>query len=351
MVKKHGKKQRAKNRSRRTGAAHASAAANTLHDHPQPDTDLLAGMMPYVPGWEADDELATRLIAACWAACMPCQKTIGKKVVAHRATLAGLAGTVFLTPANAARPQVLMASPLTRTWIDQAHGKAFTDDAQAVLRAVEALEESAATDLLDVTLDFWAMSGARDAALGLGDRHTQAPPRQRPADPMDAFREAGINVVTLDDLDLGDIDAYHLAPNYGVTLMKTDTPDGQAMPMLVLYPETEDAGIEDLEARTDWEHWGLHGMPDMDPHWRLRARIADRSLRGLVHLGPEGEDDIELWRAAETVSLPAQWWDLLDRVQHVLVAGPVTDPETSGALEAAGNAGKLLAVVARVSFV
>ncbi|MGS2592037.1 hypothetical protein ACU6P3_32310, partial (plasmid) [Streptomyces hebeiensis] len=169
------------------------------------------------------------------------------------------------------------------------------------------------------------------------------------ADPMDAFREAGMKVFTLDDLDLGDVDTYHLAPNYGVTLMKTTTPDDQPMPMLVLYPETENAGIEDLEARTDWEHWGLHGMPDMDPHWRVRARIADRSLQGLVHVGPDGEDDIELWRAAETVSLPEHWWDLLDRAQHVLVAGPVKETDHQ-ALQAAGDAGELLAVIARVSF-
>ncbi|RZU28271.1 hypothetical protein EV284_6437 [Streptomyces sp. BK022] len=350
MVKKHGKKQRAKQRSRRTGAAHASAAANTLHNHPEPDTGLLAGMMPYVPGWEADDALATRLVAACWAACMPCQKSIGKQVVAHRATLAGLAGTMFLTQPDAVRTPTPLTGGAAREWIDQAHGKAFTAGAETALRAVQELEETAAADLLDATLDLWAMSGTSRPGIGLADRLTQAPPRQRPADPMDAFRKAGINVVTLDDLDLGDVDAYHLAPNYGVMPMKTTGPDGHPMPMLLLYPETEDAGIEDLEARTDWEHWGLHGMPHMDPLWRVRARIADRSLQGLVHVGPDGDDAVELWRAAESVSLPAAWWDLLDRVQHVLVVGPVPEPETPGALKAEANAGRLLAVVARVAF-
>ncbi|MEK8175025.1 hypothetical protein NKH77_55980 [Streptomyces sp. M19] len=96
----------------------------------------------------------------------------------------------------------------------------------------------------------------------------------------DAFRAAGVKVFTLDDLGLGDdVDTYHLAPNYGVMPMQTSTQDGQPMPMLVLYPETEDAGIEDLERRIDWQHWGLHGMPERDPRWRLRARAADRSLR------------------------------------------------------------------------
>lgn len=210
------------------------------------------------------------------------------------------------------------------------------------------MEYEQVRDLLEDALDHWAMGNPFPADLV--EKLAEAPPRQRPADPLAAFREAGVKVLTLDDLDLGDIDTYHLAPNYGVTLMKTTTPDEQPMPMLVLYPETEGAGIEDLESRTDWEHWGLHGMPDMDPHWRVRARIADRSLRGLAHIGPDGEDDIELWRAAETVSLPQNWWDLLDQVQHVLVAGPVKTPEDPGALAAAGDAGELLAIVARVEF-
>ncbi|MBX7555169.1 hypothetical protein [Streptomyces sp. NPDC004232] len=30
--------------------------------------------------------------------------------------------------------------------------------------------------------------------------------------------------------------------------------------MTTLYPETEDAGIEDLERHTNWEHWSLHGL-------------------------------------------------------------------------------------------
>lgn len=41
------------------------------------------------------------------------------------------------------------------------------------------------------------------------------------------------------------------------------------------------------------------------------------------------------------------WWDLLDRAQHVLICGP-SEPE---ALQVTGDAGKLLAIVARVSFV
>lgn len=325
-------------------------AAGSAHFHPEPDTGLMEGMLPYVPGWEIDHDLATKVVSAVWAGCESCQSRLAPAVVADRATLAGLAGAVFLTPSHTLLQETPAAGPAARAWIEQAHGTFRTSGAEAVLRAVGELSEDAADDLLGESLDVWASSGAALAGVGLGGL-MEAPPRQRPADPMDAFREAGVKVVTLDDLDLGDdIDPYHLAPNYGVTLMKTAMPDGRPMPMLVLYPETEDAGIEDLERRTDWEHWGLRGMPDMDPRWRVRARIADRSLRGLVHVGPDGEDDIELWRAAETVSLPPAAWDLIDRAQHMLIAGPVKKPEDPGALKAAADAGELLAVVARVSF-
>ncbi|MFF9901288.1 hypothetical protein [Streptomyces longispororuber] len=355
MVKKHGKKQRAKNRSRRTGAAHTSAAANTLHQHePLPDMTVLTEI-PYLAGRHIDTDLAARLVAACRTGCKPCQETLAKKLrTEQRPTLIALAASIYATLPSPG----LSASPTTQAWAPLARA-ARTDLAAAVeaLAAADVLDDDSASDLLEDALDNWAMVGAsaEEVAEALTDKAKivrDAPPRQRPADPMDTFREAGVKVVTLDDLDLGDdVDPYHLAPNYGVTLMKTDTPDGRPMPMLLLYPETEDAGIEDLEARTDWEHWGLHGMPDMDPHWRVRARIADRSLQGLVHVGPDGNDDIELWRAAETVSLPESWWDLLDRVQHVLVAGPVKNSEDLKALQAAGDAGELLAVVARVSFV
>ncbi|MFH8520274.1 hypothetical protein ACH4CE_35425 [Streptomyces gelaticus] len=349
VVKNHGKKSRAKKKAQRTGASHASAAAGTLHTHePLPDMAAL-GKLPYATGKGLDTDLAARLVAACRTACKPCQKSLAQKLrTEHRPTLAALAGAVYGELAGIGPGA--FASPTSRAWAPLAQAAKAGKSGSEALAAVEAMDDAAASDLLEDALDHWAMGNPLPASLV--DKPAEAPPRQRPADPMDAFRKAGVQVFTLDDLDLGDdVDTYHLAPNYGVLLMRTTTPEGQPMPMLTLYPETEDAGIEDLERRTDWEHWGLHGMPDTDPHWRVCARISDRSLQGLVHVGPDGKDDIELWRAAETVSLPANWWDLLDRVQHVLVVGPVKTPDAPGALEAAGEAGELLAVVARVAFV
>ncbi|TLQ38961.1 hypothetical protein [Streptomyces marianii] len=344
MVKKHGKKQRARQKSRRTGAAYAAAAAGTTHTHsPLPDMSVIR-LVPHGSWRVLDLDLAARLVAACRVGCQPCQKSLAKKMLPDRATLAALAGAVYGTLPTSG----MFASSPTREWAPLARAAMKAASGDEAFAAVEAMDEEAAAALLEDSLDHWAMGDPNlgDAVQMLAE----APPRQRPADPMDAFRAAGIEVVTLDDLDLGDdVDAYHLAPNYGVFVGETTTPEGQPMPMLTLYPETEDAGIKDLERRTDWEHWGLHGMPDMDPRWRLRANIAARSLTGLVHVDAEGQDDIELWRASESVRLPAEWWALLDRVQHVLVTGPVktADPKT---LAAAGDAGELLAVVARVSF-
>jgi hypothetical protein len=245
------------------------------------------------------------------------------------------------------------AGPAARAWIERARGTAFTSRAEAALRAVAELSEEDAEDLLEASLDIWAGSRAALAGEGIGlldGGLTEPPSRQWPADPMDAFRDTGIKVVTLDDLDVSEgIDTYHLAENYGIFPGQTRTREGRPMPMITLYPETDGAGIEDLERRTEWEHWGLYGMPDTDPSWRLRARIADRALAGLVHVGPDGADAIEMWRAAESVSMPEDWWALLDQLQHVLVVGPVKEPDQR-ALQAAGDAGELLAVVVRVEF-
>lgn len=350
MVKKHGKKQRARQKSRRTGAAHASAAAGTTHTHtPLPDMDVLP-LVPHGAGRVLDLDLAARLVAACRAGCGPCQKSLAKRARQDRPTLAALAGVVFgLVPTVG-----MFASATTREWAPLARDAKARNSGIEALAAVEAMTDEQVSELLEDALDHWAAGGVPEEQIADMVKFVGSPdlpPRQRPADPMDAFRKAGIDVFTLDDLDvdLDGIDTYHLAENYGVFIGQTATPEGRPLPMLTLYPETEGAGIEDLERRTDWEHWGLHGMPDMDPHWRLRANIADRSLEGLVHVGPDGEDDIELWRAAQKVSLPAEWWSLLDQAQHVLVAGPVKEADNR-ALQAAGDAGELLAVVARVSF-
>ncbi|MFG2918557.1 hypothetical protein ACGF0D_37445 [Kitasatospora sp. NPDC048298] len=110
-----------------------------------------------------------------------------------------------------------------------------------------------------------------------------------------------------------------------------------------LYPESPAAGLVDLRERTGWNTWDGSRLPMVDTSWRLRLNIPTRSLEELVLVDDEGFDDEVLWRAAEQVSLPDSWWDLIDRTEHVLVAGPGS-PE-DGSLEA-----RAVAVVARARF-
>jgi hypothetical protein len=190
----------------------------------------------------------------------------------------------------------------------------------AALAAVEALSNEDASDLLEDALDMWAAGGA--------------PP--------------DIRIVTPQDLGLDDDELP--APCYGVYPGTVNMPDGRPLPSMMLEPETAGAGFADLLARTDWQPWDMRTLPDLNFNWRLRVDIATRSLTSLVHVDAEGYDDVVLWRASETVALPEQWWDLLDRAQHILVTGPSNGDFSSQQQTAAADAGKLLAVVARVGF-
>ncbi|GHJ98146.1 hypothetical protein SNE510_76650 [Streptomyces sp. NE5-10] len=272
---------------------------------------------------------------------------MSKQVLDGESTLLALAAAIY-----GRLPASSVASATSKGWAPLCRA-AHEDmgEVPEMLEALGALNLHERAELLEDVLDHWAMGGPASQAEVVNRvlAHLGAPPVPGQNDLVDALRQFGVGVYTPDDLNLGDIDPYDLAENYGVLLARA-TPDGRDMPMLVLYPETEGAGIEDLERRTDWEHWGRYGKPDTNPAWRLRARITDRSLQGLVRVDPDGEVDDELWRAAETVSLPEHWWALLDRVRHVLVVGPVKDPDSPGALQAAGDAGELLAVVVPVDF-
>lgn len=79
----------------------------------------------------------------------------------------------------------------------------------------------------------------------------------------------------------------------------------------------------------------------------MRVNIATRTLRTIARIDTEGYDDVVLWEAAEYVELPEQWWDLVDRAQHIVVCGPVDHHDD---LKEAATAGQVVGVVARVGF-
>ncbi|WP_455355915.1 hypothetical protein [Streptomyces sp. SYSU K217416] len=314
MVSGHGKKQRAKQRARRTGTGHAAAVTKTAHEHtPLPDMSLLP-LLPYGGGRLLDLDLAARLVAAARTGCQPCQRSMVKAMRQNRPTLAAVAGAIFGT-----LPAGPIASVATREWAPLARAAKDSGRSLTALAAVEAMTDEQAADLLDDALDMWAAG------------------------------EAGPDLVRFIDLGLPD-DPEGVA-RYSVLLARTVLPDGRPFPMLSLECETAGAGIEDLRRRTDWQGWDGREMPGLDFNWCVRADIATRSLRCLVQVDAEGWDvEPHLWDASETVALPEHWWDLLDRAQHILVAGPLKDAKDESALTQAADSGELLAVVARVSF-
>ncbi|WP_266592232.1 hypothetical protein [Streptomyces sp. NBC_00365] len=106
-----------------TGVPRPSAAA-ARHSHPDPGTGLMEGMLPCVPGWEINYDLAVKAVSACWAGCEWCREALTPTVVAHRATLAGLAEAVFLTGSHESVQRSHFAGPAARAWIERAHGTA-----------------------------------------------------------------------------------------------------------------------------------------------------------------------------------------------------------------------------------
>lgn len=93
------------------------------------------------------------------------------------------------------------------------------------------------------------------------------------------------------------------------------------------------------------------GSNPRERHVHPCADIATRSLRCLVHVDAE-EDDVvpHLGDAAERITLPDHFCELLDRASHVVVAGPLKNAQDEAALTPAADAGELLAAIAHVSF-
>ncbi|MEU7106463.1 hypothetical protein ABZ951_15605 [Streptomyces sp. NPDC046215] len=296
--------------------------------------------LPYAAGRTPDTDLAARLVAACRAGCEPCQTSMARKVSADRPTLAVLAGAVYGLPLNRGAARSPLASSATRLWAPLALAAAESGDGTAAFAALEQLSDAAAAELLEDALDHWAAGAAP-----LTPRALDADSQGSATVSDDGAPESPFKVVRL---LLDDPDGV---PRYRVILTRAFAPDGQPLPMLTLECETAGAGIEDLRRRTEWKPWDRRRMPELDVTWRLRADIDSRSLLCLTHVTDDGYDELpHLWDAAETVPLPEHWWNLLDRTEHVLVAGPVKDAADGTALDRAADAGELLAVVACVRF-
>lgn len=344
MVKGHGKKQRAKNRSRRTGAAHASAAANAIHKHePLPDLSVLP-LVPHGAGQALDVDLAARLVAACRAACRPCQKSLAKQMRENRPTLAALAGCVFGTLPTAGS----FASGTTREWAPLARTALARNEGVEALAAVRAMSDEQASDLLEDALDHWAMGGA--TAEQLADMIKVITPEDlgMTAEDVAAAVDPQTQVSIYADRPAGTEGAGRSA--YGLHLGFAEMPDGRPLPLIAFEPRGEKAGLEHLRDECRWQLWDGRGdaFPEPDFNWRIRTSIPSQALEEIAHTDIEGWDDITLWRGE--AKAPGDWWGLLDVASHALLCGPVSSPDPDALLAAAAK-GELLAVVARASFI
>ncbi|MDA5279921.1 hypothetical protein [Streptomyces sp. Isolate_45] len=346
MVKKHGKKQRARAKARRTGAGYASAAAGTAHEHtPLPDMGVLMSV-PHGGGRPLNLELAARLVAACRTACRPCQTSLAQqmRLLENRATLAALAGTPFgILPSVGS-----FASETTRAWALLARAATAERQGDAALAAVEAMADPQASELLEDALDHWALGGASPEEIADMIQVVDLHPQDLGSDPEEGAEEVDkyADIVLFNEFADskgwagGD---YTLHPGY------VELPDGRPLPLIALEPCAERAGLEDLRTRCGWSPWNgrVDAFPELDVNWRVRARIGAQVLEELAHTDAGGWDDIRLWRGE--AKAPRDWWDLLDVAGHTLLCGPVasTDPHAIGA---AAEAGQLTAVVARARF-
>jgi hypothetical protein len=238
--------------------------------------------------------------------CQPCQASLALKVRTHRPTLAALAGAVYGLSLNASLQHSAVVSPTTRAWQPLALAAAASGDGTAAFTAVEEMDNAQASELLEDALDHWALGGVAEDVLKVLDLDPQENTTTWTG--ADSGGPGGIPVIPI-----GLPESPDGVPKYAVLLTRMVTPDGQQFPMLTLECETAGAGIDDLRRRTDWRAWDARSMPELDFNWRVRVDIATRSLRCLVHIDREGNDDPHLWDAAEKVPLPENWWNLLDR--------------------------------------
>ncbi len=343
MVKKHGKKTRAKNRSHRTGAAHASAAAGTPHTHtPLPDMDVLS-LVPHGDGRVLGLDVAARLVAACRAGCGPCQKSLSRRIRQDRPTLAALAGVVFGTLPTPG----MFASATTREWAPLARAAKAGNDGASAFAAVEAMTDQQVSELLEDALDHWATGGATEEQI---------------ADMIKVITPEDLGITPEDAADAADpLSQIELAPNapggpgkttgggdYALHLGSVEMPDGRPLPLIALEPLTEGAGLDDLRD-CQWQPWNGHGsnFPETDFNWRIRVGIGAQALEQLSHTDWEGFDDVQLWRGQ--TKLPDDWWNLFDVAGHALLCGPVSSADPD-AIRAAAAKGELLAVIGRGSF-
>ncbi|MGW2827089.1 hypothetical protein ACWC24_39865 [Streptomyces sp. NPDC001443] len=171
MTKSHGRKSRARNKSRTRGAAYAAANAGTLHHHGGgPSNEDLRPADPSRWGVETapDMRTASALIGARIEQCAPCLESLTAKLFNEEPiVLAVTAASVYsLHPAHERPTGEGVADRSAQAFfLLVQHVRAIAGDARILLASVERMPRADRAALLDDALDLWALYGLDHPSL------------------------------------------------------------------------------------------------------------------------------------------------------------------------------------------
>lgn len=167
MTKSHGRKSRARNKSRTRGAAYAAANAGTLHHHDSgPAHEDLRPTDPGRWGVETapDMRTASALIGARIEQCAPCLESLTAKLLDEDPiVLTVTAESVYsLHPAREWPNAGGITGKSTQIFfLLVQHVRYIGDDARTLLAGVERMTRADRAALLDDALGLWAISGPK----------------------------------------------------------------------------------------------------------------------------------------------------------------------------------------------
>ncbi|MFD9286211.1 hypothetical protein ACFWD7_55440 [Streptomyces mirabilis] len=161
MTNSHGRKSRARNRSRRSGVAYAAANAGTLHLHASGPsaTDLQPDPGRWGVETVPDLRTAAALIGASIERCAPCRQSLTAKLLEEDPiVLAVTAGAAYRLHAAARVPEEEgpVAGPAQAFSFLVEHAPAHGGDARLLLAGVERMPAADRAALLDDALDLFS---------------------------------------------------------------------------------------------------------------------------------------------------------------------------------------------------
>ncbi|MFE6904030.1 hypothetical protein ACFVFJ_45745 [Streptomyces sp. NPDC057717] len=356
MTKSHGRKSRARNKSRSRGAAYAAANAGTLHQHDTGPSNK--DLQPADPsGWGVENapdmRTASALIGACIERCVPCQQSLAAKLLDEDPiVLAVTAGSVYsLHAADEPDAGGLAAKP-TQVFFHLVQQARTSGDARMMAAGVEMMPRADRAALLEDALDMWTFYGHKHPGLMRGQGSSSVDLSDTITVPGGTPEEAGAGTV----VDLSGLD--HPA-SYGARADMTLTGFGRvASVALFAHPETPEAGYDDLRERCAWDPLIPEGLPEKDPAWVLKVDQTTGALLGIVRLldatllpdQPHWEwrpdlYDVLLWRAGERKAASPAWLEAARQRGSALLYGPF---DATGATPA--DPSRLLSVHAHCHF-